>query len=96
MQFYDSPNPLRPHLVFSQKPRLVVSLGQMMMTQHLSLWLGELSKMALTGKVPIRGTPVGEREVEAESGREQELGGCAKVLVSKAVDLQKDFEETWA
>jgi hypothetical protein len=53
-------------------------------------------KIALTGKVPIRGTSVGVREVEAESGREQGLGVCAKVLVSKAVELQKDFEETWA
>jgi hypothetical protein len=40
----------------------------------------------------IRGPPVGEREVEAESGS----GVSAKALMSKAVDSKKDFEATWA
>jgi len=67
----------------------------MTMMQHSSLRLGELSKTAFTGKVPIRGTPVDEGEVEAESGSEQGSGVCTKALVSKAVD-SKDFEVTWA
>jgi len=56
--------------------------GQTTMKSRLGFWSWELLMMALTVTVPIHRVKLtGEREAEAESGREQEWGGYVIVSV---------------